>query len=247
MEDQSREYGQKNFTLPHDVVPLPSKGVFYKTKKKSIKVGYLTANDENILMAGGDDFILNLLRNKIYEPDIRVEDLLEGDVEAIMIFLRNTSFGPEITLNLVDPVTKKGFQTTVMLDRLTIIEGQQPLDDGTFVTKLPKSEVTVKLKPLTYGDTIELDKIANSYPVGRPAPKITMKLNKQIVEIDGVSDRGEIAKFVDQLPIMDSKYIKNFMLNNEPRLDLKRTFTTPSGEPMTVNVGFGVDFFRPFF
>jgi hypothetical protein len=28
---------------------------------------------------------------------------------------------------------------------------------------------------------------------------------------------------------------------------MKKTVTTPSGELLTVNVGFGVDFFRPFF
>ena len=41
--------GQQNFNLPHDVVPLPSGGEFYKSKKKSVKVGYLTAADENII------------------------------------------------------------------------------------------------------------------------------------------------------------------------------------------------------
>ena len=89
MENQSLEYGQQNFTLPHDVVPLPTQGVFYKNKKKSIKVGYLTANDENILMAGGPDMTQNLLRSKIYEPDIRIEDLMEGDVEAILIYFQS--------------------------------------------------------------------------------------------------------------------------------------------------------------
>jgi hypothetical protein len=49
------------------------------------------------------------------------------------------------------------------------------------------------------------------------------------------------------MPIADSKYIKKFMDDNEPRLDLTRTVMTPSGEQLTVNVGFGVDFFRPFF
>lgn len=247
MDDQTREFGQQNFTLPHDVVPLPSKGLFYRNKKKSIKVGYLTANDENILMGGGEDFVLQLLRNKIYEPDVRIEDLLEGDVEAILIFLRNTSFGPELTLNLVDPSTKKPFQSTVMLDTLSIVEGEKPSEDGTFLVKLPKSEVTCKLKPLTYGDILEIDKIAASYPVNRPAPKVTMRLNKHIVEVNGSTDRGEISKFVEQLPIADSKFIKNFMIQNEPKLDMKRTFTAPSGELLTVNVGFGVDFFRPFF
>jgi len=30
-------------------------------------------------------------------------------------------------------------------------------------------------------------------------------------------------------------------------LDMERIVMTPSGERLTVNVGFGVEFFRPFF
>jgi hypothetical protein len=46
---------------------------------------------------------------------------------------------------------------------------------------------------------------------------------------------------------MDSKFIRRFLDQNEPRLEMKREVTTPSGEKLTVNVGFGVEFFRPFF
>jgi hypothetical protein len=49
------------------------------------------------------------------------------------------------------------------------------------------------------------------------------------------------------MPIMDSKHIRKFLDENEPKLDLRKVVTTPSGEKLTVNVGFGVDFFRPFF
>jgi hypothetical protein len=247
MDNQAKEYGQSNFSLPHDVVPLPSQGFFYKNKKKSLKVGYLTANDENILMAAGNDMTQTLLRSKIYEPEIRVEDLLEGDVEAILIFLRNTAFGPEMELNLVDTVTRKPFKTTVLLDELDIIKGQQPSEDGTFTTILPKSQSTVKLKPMSYGEILEIQRMSSTYPEGRTAPKVTWRLNKQIVEVNGITDRGEIAKFIDQMPIADSKFIRKFLDDNEPKLDLKKTVTTPSGEKLTVNVGFGVDFFRPFF
>jgi hypothetical protein len=247
MENQTADYAQQNFTLPHDVVPLPSGGVFYKNKKKSIKVGYLTANDENILMAGGNDMTTTLLRSKIYEPDLRVEDMLEGDVEAILIFLRNTGFGPEINLNLVDPITRKPFQSTVTLDTLSVIKGQIPNEDGTFITNLPKSQATIKLKPLSYGEILEISKLEESYPQGRVVPKITWRLQKEIVEVNGSTDKSEIAKFVEQMPIMDSKFIRKFMNENEPRLDLSRVLIAPSGEKMTVNVGFGVEFFRPFF
>ena len=247
MDNQAREYGQANFSLPHDVVPLPTQGVFYKNKKKSMKVGYLTANDENILMAAGNDMTQTLLRGKIYESDIRVEDLMESDVEAILIFLRNTAFGPEMELNLTDPITKKPFTASVRLDELQVIQGEKPSEDGTFITTLPKSQTVVKLKPLTYGENLEIQKMGESYPQGRTVPKVTWRLNKQIVEINGTNDRSEIAKFIEQMPIADSKFIKNFIEKNESRLDLTRTVMTPSGEQLTVNVGFGVDFFRPFF
>lgn len=247
MEDQSKTYGHQNFTLPHDVVVLPSQGIFYKNKKKSVKVGYLTANDENILMGGGDDMIINLLRNKIYEPDLKIEELLENDIEAILIFLRNTSFGPEIELNLIDPETKKPFKSSVSLESLTIVEGQTPDVDGTFLTVLPKSGNTIKLRPLTLGEINEINNYEKNYPQGRVAPKITWRLTKQIVELNGSQDKGEIVKFIEQMPIMDSKYIKKFLDDNVPKLDLLRTITAPSGEKMVINVGFGADFFRPFF
>lgn len=246
MDEQSRQHGHENLTLPHDVVPLPSQGLFYKNKKKSIKVGYLTAADENIIMGGGDDFIYNLMRNKIYEPDLKLDELLDNDVEAILIFLRNSSFGPEIVLNVNDPRTGKQFKTSVMLDQLPLSKGTDPNPDGTFTVTLPKSGDTLKIKPLTFGESREINKILDTYPAGRVAPRVTMKLQKNIIDVNGNTDRGQIAAYVEQLPISDSKFIKKFLDENVPKIDLDKVVTAPSGEKLTVNVGFGADFFRPF-
>lgn len=246
MDEQSRQYGQENFSLPHDVVPLPSQGLFYKNKKKSIKVGYLTASDENIIMGGGDDFIYNLMRNKIYEPDMKLDELLENDVEAILIFLRNSSFGPELVVNLTDPRTSKQFKSSLMLDQLPLSKGVEPGPDGTYTVNLPKNGDTVKIKPLTYGETREISKILDTYPAGRTPPRVTMRLQRQIVEINGSSDKGQISAYVEQMPISDSKFIKKFLDENVPKIDLDKVVTAPSGEKLTVNVGFGADFFRPF-
>jgi len=207
MEQNLLDAATQGFNLPHDVVQLPTGGVFYKSKKKSVKVGYLTANDENYLIGSGrgsENIVLKLLRNKLYEHDLRPEELLDGDVEAILIYLRNTSFGPEYNLNLIDPATDKPFIGTVLLDELNIKKTNvKPDEDGTFTTKLPKTGVTVKLKPTTFYDTIELDRMAEQYPVGLQAPRITWKLSKHIVEIDGDQDRSKIDLFVNSLPIMD--------------------------------------------
>jgi hypothetical protein len=241
----------ENFTLPHDVVILPTGGIFYKSKKKSIKVGYLTATDENFLLSGlsnKDSVVMSLLRNKIYEHDLRPEELLDEDIQAILLFLRNTAFGPEYVVRLEDPKTGKLFEKTLVLDELNVKQGQsRPNEDGTFSVELPKTGAKVKLKPINFGELQEIDRIIENYPQGRVAPKVTIKLQKQIVELDGDTDKGKIAIFVEQLPIADSKFIRNFLKDNVPSLDLTKRVIAPSGEETKVDIVFGVEFFRPFF
>jgi hypothetical protein len=94
---------------------------------------------------------------------------------------------------------------------------------------------------------MELSRMAETYPQGRVVPRVTWRMNKEIVEVNGTTDKTEIAKFVESMPIFDSKTYRKFMDDNEPKLDMSRVVIAPSGEQLTVNVGFGVDFFRPFF
>lgn len=105
--------GQENFSLPHDIVVLPSEGKYYKNKKKSVKVGYLTAVDENLIVSlstgEATQMMSQLIRNKLYEPELSPYDMLEGDIEAILIFLRNTSFGSEYNFTLIDLKQEKNF------------------------------------------------------------------------------------------------------------------------------------------
>lgn len=247
--DNAAIYGQQDFSLPHDIVKLPSEGKFYKSKKKSIKVGYLTAADENVIMSSSvEDMVMTLIRSKVYEPDLRPDDMLNGDIEAVLMFLRNTAFGPEYKLQVIDPQSGKKFPSTLMLDELNFKKGEvEPDENGLFRTTLPKSGTMVDIRPLTYKEQIDLNKQAESYPAGRVAPKVTWKLMKQIVSVNGDTELGTISKFVESLPIMDSKYIRNFLEANEPRVDLQRSVIAPSGEKVDVNITFGVEFFRVFF
>jgi hypothetical protein len=251
MDNELYKAGTENFNLPHDVVQLPSGGTFYKSKKKSIKVGYLTAVDENLLSGSNierDGLMMTLLRNKVYEHDLRPEELLDVDIQSVLLFLRNTSFGPEYSMSVLDPRTNKYFDATIVLDELNITRPlHEPNEVGVFETKLPKTQAVVKLKPLSYGEDTEIEKSLEKYPAGLVPPSVTMKLQKQIVEVNGDSSISTISKFVNELPILDSKYIKNFLKENVPSLDLKRQVKTPSGEIVTVQVTFGVEFFRPFF
>ena len=248
--DTSAQYGQQDFNLPHDVVELPSKGKFYANGKSSIKVGYLTAADENSLLGqrNPENIIQNLLRAKIYEPNMDINGLLDCDVEAILIFLRNTSFGSKYTFTLRDPKTLKEFETSVTLDELSIKKPTiEPDTKGLFEFKLPKSGKNVKCRLLTIGDTQEISKLEDSYPEGVIIPTVTKRLEKTIIEIDGINDKAQIAQLIQSLPIADSKYIRSTMRDAEPRLELERVFTAPSGEKVTSRITFGAEFFRPFF
>jgi len=253
MEQDAYSAGQAEFNLPHDVIQLPSGGIFYKSKKKSVKIGYLTAVDENILAEADfkksiqESIILPLLRNKLYERDLRPEELIDGDVEAILLFLRNTSFGPEYTITVNDPATDEKFSSTILLDELNIKKSKDtPNEEGLFETELPISKNKVKLKILNISDRIEMDRVLKSYPNDRTAPSITTKLSYMIVELDGDRDKGKIATFIQQMPIGDSKYVRRYMVENEPRLDLSKEVIAPSGERVVIDITFGVEFFRPF-
>ena len=249
--DNSTQYGQADFNLPHDVVSLPSKGIFYKPKKESLKVGYLTAADENLLMSQNtpkDGLINSLLKSKIYEPGFDVMQLLDVDVQAILIFLRNTSFGSEYRFSVVDPKTGSKFDSNILIDELNYNPMKhQPDSEGLFNFTLPKSKVDVKCKLLSIGDTRIIDNTLESYPQGMVAPIITKRLESQIVELNGERDKGKISAFITQMPISDSKDVRRFIRDCEPSIDLNRTILAPSGEKVTIDVSFGVEFFRPFF
>jgi hypothetical protein len=248
----ARDAGQMNFNLPHDIVTLPSGGKFYKNKKKSVKVGFLTASDENHLMnikkADSQSIINAIIRNKLYEPDMKPDNLLDGDIEAILLFLRNTSFGSEYSVPAIDPANGETFVAKIDLSELDIKQTtEEPNEEGLFVTTLPKSNVVVKLKLLTFGEDLEIERQLENYPQGLTPPRVTKRLLEQIVELNGSRDKGEIAKAIEKMPITDSKYIRNYISDNEPRYNLMREVIAPSGRKVSLRITFGVEFFRPFF
>ena len=249
--NQLQDYGQMDFNLPHDVVPLPSQGFFYKNKKKTIKVGYLTANDENLLMSNNmnnENIINQLLRSKIFEPDLKVDDLLPGDIEAVLLFLRNTAFGTKYDVSTFDPKSGERFQASIDLSELNIKKVDEiPNENGFFTTQLPVSNDTLQVKLMTFGEENQIEKEMSIYPKTVVAPLVTRKLESHIVSINGNTDRNFIIQYISTMPIADSKHIRKFLRSVEPRLDLTKKVRTPSGEEIDVTVSFGVDFFRPFF
>jgi hypothetical protein len=87
-------------SVAYDVLELPSKGIYYANNKKTVRVAYLTAVDENILssqkLIASGNVIDELLKKKILDKDLPIDEIIEEDRQAILIFLRNSAFGTEI-------------------------------------------------------------------------------------------------------------------------------------------------------
>jgi hypothetical protein len=238
-------------SIAYDVVQLPSQGIHYANGKKTLRVAYLTAADENILMSPNliqsETVVDELLRRKILDKEISLEDLVEEDKQAILIFLRNTAFGTEYSVSLTDPATKKRFDAQVDLSVLKIKDFNLVADaNGEYEYVLPKSKNVVTFKFITNEQEKQLQAIKESSGTS-VAPLNTKKLEMMIKSVDGQRDQMTIYQFIQNLPIKDSLEFKKFVSENKPGLELIVDVIAPSGEKVPVLVDFGVDFFRPFY
>jgi len=239
-------------TIAYDVVELPSKGIYYSTQKKSLRIAYLTAADENILASPNliqtNSLVTELLKRKILDKDFDVDDMVEEDRQAVLIFLRNTAFGSEYKMIVTDPKTDKEFTFMADLSTLKIKDFKlEPDSNGEYKYLMKKSNVDITFKFLTKKNELEIDKIRDSWNGNGVAPIITKQLEFMIKSVAGNKDPMNIRNFIERLPIKDSQDFRKYISENKPALDLTQKIMTPSGEEIQVEIGFGVEFFRPFY
>jgi len=239
-------------TIQYDVVELPSKGIYYQNNKKSVRVAYLTASDENVLSSPNiintSNVIDELLKRKILDKDINYDEIVDRDKEAILIFLRNTAFGSEYKVKLTDPETNEFFYDNIDLSTLNYKDFKLEADiNGEYKFFMPKSKIDITFKFLTKKQEKELENIKNNWNGNDVAPLVTKRLEMMIKSVAGVRDQMNIRNFVLNLPIVDSQEFRKFVNEHEPGLDLKRKAKAPSGEEVDYVIGFGVEFFRVFY
>jgi hypothetical protein len=239
-------------SIAYDVVELPTKGIHYPSGKKSVRVSYLTATDENILAAPNliqtNDIVNELLKRKILDKDILVEDYVEEDIQAILIFLRNTAFGTEYSVTLTDPKTNQDFKVEIDLSTLNVKDFTlTPDSNGEYQFFMEKSKIGITFKFLTKKQEKEIQEIQKSWNGVGVAPIMTKQLEFMIKSVNGNKDLMNIRNFIENMPIKDSQDFRKYVAENKPGLDLTQKAKTPSGDEIQFNIGFGVDFFRPFY
>ena len=157
-------FGDTQANAQYDVIQLPSNGQCYKNKMDRVPVAYLTAYDENIITSPNlykDGLVIDfLLKNKIVNKEINPDDLVSGDVDAITLFLRATSYGAEFPIVVADPDT--GEQIESIVDLTTLKPKEFTLigdENGWFEFETPVRKDKLKFRYLTRKMEKQLQKV----------------------------------------------------------------------------------------
>lgn len=156
--------------VQYDVLPLPSNGQCYPIDSPlrcgRIPVAYLTAADENIIASPNvyrDGKLLDIiLGRKILDKRININDLCSGDKDAIILWLRGTSYGDEFPISATNPDTGKRYNITINLSQFDYnkfdLEGDE---NGLFNYETSNGDL-IKFKFFTSTDEEKLRKVISS-------------------------------------------------------------------------------------
>ena len=151
-------------TQTYDIVSLPSKGECYPGKVAKVAVSYLTAYDEDKIIAPNlyrDNKILDLiLQEKMINAQLDPLEMLEGDRDAIILFLRATGYGNEYPITARDPENGVEFESSVDLSKLKYKPFNLKGDErGWFDYTLPVCKKNIKFRFLTHNDILKLKRL----------------------------------------------------------------------------------------
>ena len=117
---------ENQYGFPTEVLSLPSKGLLYPEdsplRSGTIDVKYMTAKEEDILTSQNlitqGVVIERLLQSVIADPKIKMDDLLIGDKNALMVGTRILGYGKDYKCVITDPDTGEKVDVVIDLTKL---------------------------------------------------------------------------------------------------------------------------------
>jgi len=249
-----------NFVTPTQFVDLPSKGKGYPqghplAGKETIEIKFMTAKDEDILTSKDllkkGVAIDRLIQNLLVDKNIRSSDILLGDRNAIIISARSSGFGHLYNTNVTCPSCGAKNKRTFDLTEPVVYHGDQwgdynivGTDRGTFIITLPNTGFRVEVKLLRGKDEKEIFKMLQNSK--GETSLVTKQMRMYIVSVEGHENPNIIKHFVENIPMSQTKYIKEAYKAISPDLKISRDFECDSCmHEQELEVSLGTDFFWP--
>jgi len=248
------------FEVPVETVPLPSGGKCYDQDhplhgKETVEIRAMTAREEDILTSKAlikkGTVISHLIKSCMIDKRVDPDTLLAGDRNALMVALRVTGYGAEYKVEVDCPACSERSKHSFNLGELPIKTlDLDPIAEGqnVFETTLPVTKAKIRFKLLTGHDEQEIMTISERRKKqGQRAENlVTQRLKYAIVSANGINDKTKLDMMVNNLPARDSLFLRKFIDNNEPGIEMKSWMDCPSClEHSEVRLPLGAAFFWP--
>lgn len=247
-----------DFKFPTEVVELPSKGYFYPKDSPlssgKVEMKYMTAKEEDILtspnLIAKNLVVDKLLESLIINKDIKLDDLLIGDKNALILAARVLGYGKDYQMIYVDD---NGEEQQTTIDLSTIQEKQ--IDFSKFIEgtthleyQLPLSKVNLRITLLTSRLQKKINEFMESLAKinSDTNTEITSRLKHIILSVEDNTEQGYIHQFVDnELLAVDSFQLRKFIQDNTPDVDMVVKVQQPDGTEKEVAVILTAQFLWP--
>ena len=251
------------YSTPTEFVELPTRGRFYLEDhplygKDSVEIRFMTAKDEDILTSKAllrkgiaiDRMIQNILIDKSLNPD----DLVVGDKNAIVVAARISGYGSDYVTNITCPLCETSIKHEFNLQQGKINYGEdtgafdvEETPQHTFLITLPATGVKVETRVLSGHDESAL--VANTKRNQKnnlPETSLTDMFKLFIISVNGNKDVQAVNNFIDNMPAIDSRYLRTAYKQITPNVDLTQNFAcSECSHEQAMEVPFTSDFFWP--
>ena len=237
-----------------EVIDLPSLGKVYPEDSPisngKIEIKYMTAKEEDILTSQNlikkGLVIEKLLDSLIVTPNVKSEDLVLGDKNAIMVASRILAYGPEYEAEINIPNTNKSVTHTFNLAACPFKKISKNISENKFETELPISKTKITFKILTGKDEKNIEKELKAIKKINTSVlrELTTRLKYLITSVNGKDDNSTINNFVQNMLSRDSLHLRTEISKVSPDIELTQTINI-EGEEVNVDIPLTANFFWP--
>lgn len=228
-----QEKKDKNIERPFEMLFIPSRGLFYPSKENYLLLNQLTYVEENLLTS---EFLVEsgkamefVLKNILVEQNVRPEELLAGDVQAIGLFLRSFAYGDKLELEFDCYNCRLKEEVPVRLSSFQMKDIIVPPENGLIPMLLDGTELIFMFKPPTYFEEVGMSKAKIS------------SLDKIIYmthSINGCEDKKIISQIIKKMKIPEIRRVKKFLEKAMPGVDaVVRHVCSSCGKENSYNLG----------
>jgi hypothetical protein len=247
---------EKQYDFPTEVLDLPSEGKVYSKDNPlssgRITIKLMTAKEEDILSSTNlikKGVVLDKLFESIIVDKVNPNDIIIGDKNAILLATRVLGYGPDYNFSFYS--NKKGNSVEVNADLtqvktkeidLSLFDNKNEIE---YITPYGKNKILFKL--LTHGDEREIEREIDALKKLNKdlSSDVTTRLRYMIKSVDGNSEVGTIARFVNNMRAMDSRAFREYVKKVSPDMDMTIQYTHEDGEVEEAPISLGVNFFWP--